>query len=220
MTRKLNLEALRDAAVLVVDDETMITRQITLALEDLVASVHTAADGEAALAILEKEPVDLLVTDIKMPGMNGIALVDRVRQKNLPLKGVIITTAFGETDYFQEAIRLGVDRFLLKPVDVRQLLEAMIHCMEPFLAGKRLKQNADILAVMTLLGGKKIRIIEYLVTRLDKENRFFGTYQEIMDALGVSKVTVVNTFKQLTESGVVTKERNGVYKFNSEMLNG
>ncbi|MDP3290397.1 MAG: replication/maintenance protein RepL, partial [Sulfuricurvum sp.] len=65
------------------------------------------------------------------------------------------------------------------------------------------------------VGGKKIEIIRYLFEHVDEESVFYGSYEDIMLALNVSKPTVVSTFRQLIEVGIVTKLKNKIYRVNA-----
>ena len=80
-----------------------------------VDSLLTAADGRIALDMFEQQQIDLLVTDIRMPRLSGIELIRAVRQL-YPDTHCILLTAYSEFDYAKEAIRLGVENYLLKPV--------------------------------------------------------------------------------------------------------
>ncbi len=104
--------------VLLADDEDSV-------LEVLKSSIHwqelgvdkllTAPDGMAALEMFEQQQIDLLVTDIRMPRMDGLELIKKVRSIS-PDTHCILLTAYGEFEYAKQAIRLGVENYLLKPV--------------------------------------------------------------------------------------------------------
>lgn len=75
-------------------------------------------------------------------------------------------------------------------------------------------------ALSALIGGKKIEILKYIVDNKDKDNVFHGSYYEIMEALNVSKPTVVNMFKQMIKAGIIEKIKNKVYRFRQSELLG
>ena len=109
--------------VLVVDDEASIRDLLkkTLALAEY--DVDTAPDGGTALGMLRSSEYDLLVADLKMPGMDGLGLIRQVRhlRKDLP---VIIVTGFSSESSAIEALNLGVAGYLLKPFGVPDVLSA------------------------------------------------------------------------------------------------
>lgn len=105
-------------SVLLVDDEENVLKilKTTIQWQGLgVEQVFTAHDGLEALTLLARQKIDLLMTDIKMPNLDGINLIRKV--KNLyPDVRCILLTAYGEFEYAKEAIKLGVENYLLKPV--------------------------------------------------------------------------------------------------------
>lgn len=202
--------------ILVVDDEVPILNQMSFILEDFVAKVYTATDGITALEQLSNHKIDIVITDILMPNMNGIALISEIKKRNIPLAAVIITTAHSETSYLLDAIKLRVDGYLLKPIMADEMLELIDKSIA-------LKAKEDELwlkdrmleGIGAFVGGKKIEIIRYLFEHVDAENVFYGSYEDIMAVLNVSKPTVVSTFRQLIEVGIVTKLKNKIYKVNT-----
>ncbi len=69
-------------------------------------------------------------------------------------------------------------------------------------------------AISVFVGGKKIEIIKHLMENVDENNVFKGSYEDIMGVVSVSKPTVVSTFKQLSDAGIIEKIKNKIYKLN------
>src|SRR5690554_3946302 len=84
--------------------------------------IYEAGDGEEALGILKQQEIDILVTDIQMPKMNGIELVRRAKTI-YPDLWVIIISGYGDWEYTQVLNMLGVDEYLLKPFRSQRLLD-------------------------------------------------------------------------------------------------
>lgn len=78
--------------------------------------VDVAADGTAALELLSGSNYSILLTDLKMPGMDGMGLIEHVRQRQMPVT-MIVVTGYGSIDQAVQAMRLGAYDFLTKPVD-------------------------------------------------------------------------------------------------------
>ena len=209
----MNLEYLRATTILFVDDEEIITKQAYLGLEDVVKKIFIANNGIEALDIIKNNDIDVLVTDIRMPNMTGIELLEAIKATSLSIKGSIITSAFDDTQYFHKAIELKVSKYMIKPINFKELIEEISLIMTPYMDQKILQKHQDILGVLTLIGGKKIRIVEHIINNLNSDQLFLGTHQDIIDTLGISKVTVVNTFKELAKAGVLVKVRNGTYQY-------
>jgi len=106
----------RQAHTLVVDDETNIREALATILEKRGYAVRTAGTGEEALEMLDVAPADLVLTDLKMPGMGGMSFLRRLKEK-WPDTEVLIMTAFGSIDTAVEAMRSGAYDYLTKPID-------------------------------------------------------------------------------------------------------
>src|SRR5512136_1380225 len=98
-----------------------------------------APDGEIALPLLETAEPDVLITDIKMPFMDGLQLCKVVRER-MPWVKIIILSGHDEFEYAQEAIKLGVTEYLLKPVGVQEL-HNVLHKVAALLDRERKEQE-------------------------------------------------------------------------------
>ena len=101
---------------MVVDDELIVRESLSAWLEKEGAVVDRAESGEQALDLMEHHFYDILFVDIKMPGMGGFGLLERVK-KTFPTTVVVIITAYGTVDHAVEAMKLGANDFLVKPFD-------------------------------------------------------------------------------------------------------
>jgi DNA-binding response OmpR family regulator len=112
--------------ILVVDDEPMVAlfmaRALKLANRNYCVSI--AHSGEEALETFQRTPVDLLVTDLVMPGIDGLELI-RQAQVVSPRTRAILITAYGDEQIKAEARRLGVCRYLIKPFYIEELVQAV-----------------------------------------------------------------------------------------------
>ncbi len=115
--------------ILVVDDEPSIVDLLSEYLRARGHRVWTASDGERALAILDEQDLDLVLTDMKMPGMGGLELLDRVRQRER-FVGAILMTGYGTIDTALRAMKTGAQDYLLKPFKLREVHAAIIRAAE------------------------------------------------------------------------------------------
>lgn len=113
-----------DKTVMLVDNEEAILASLADYLQRNAISVTTATCGEDALALFSVKPVDMVVTDLAMPGMSGIDVLKEIRRYNLGT-GVFILTGKGSIDLAVQALRSGADDFIEKPVDAEELLLKM-----------------------------------------------------------------------------------------------
>lgn len=110
----------RGKRILIVDDEKNIRLTLSHALEPLGIETKTAANDEEALAMLERGEFDLMLLDLKMPGMGGMEVLQRVREIRPEIR-VIIITAFGTIESAVEAMKLGAVEFLQKPFAPKEI---------------------------------------------------------------------------------------------------
>ena len=112
--------------ILLVEDQAMVLGALAalLELEDDIEIISQAADGEAALAEVEKQAPDMVVTDIEMPGMDGLALAAQLRERHPSIQTVVLTT-FARPGYLRRAMAAGVRGYLLKDGPAEELAEAL-----------------------------------------------------------------------------------------------
>src|SRR6202158_994950 len=107
----------RPPRILVVDDERSMRELLAIVLRREGYEVLLAENGRAAIELLEREPVDLLISDIKMPDLSGVDVLRAAKRINQDILGIMIT-AFASTETAVEAMRLGACDYLSKPFDV------------------------------------------------------------------------------------------------------
>lgn len=116
--------------ILVVDDEPDMRQLLKRSLEpDLGCSIETASSGEIALKLLEEIQVDMVLADIKMPGMDGLELLERIKKEH-PELTVVMMTAFGQIDTAVEAMKRGAYDFITKPFDHDALILRLLKAVE------------------------------------------------------------------------------------------
>ncbi|MCX5743276.1 MAG: response regulator [Proteobacteria bacterium] len=139
-------EPTESARILVVDDERVIRAILAefLALEGY--TVHTVEDGEKALTELRLRPYDLLITDLKMPKLSGLQLLEKIEQERLGVL-TILMTGFGTVETAIEAMKKGAYDYLLKPFKV----EEVIHVVQRALYRQRLQaENIRLREALTI----------------------------------------------------------------------
>lgn len=106
--------------LLIVDDEQSYRQLLSLVFESEGHTVRTAINGREALEMLQAQPAELIVSDVRMPDMDGISLLRETREL-YPDIGIVLMTAFATVDTAREAFKLGADDFIQKPFDVEEL---------------------------------------------------------------------------------------------------
>ena len=108
------------ASILIVEDEAKMLRLLQLRLADDGFTTHTAQDAEAGLAILRKEKIDLVITDLKLPGMNGLEFLQAAKRVDAAIP-VVLMTAYGSVETAVEAMKAGASDYLLKPFSLEEM---------------------------------------------------------------------------------------------------
>lgn len=117
------------ATLLITDDEKGYRDVLTVIFEDQGHVVHTAIDGRSALAHLKQQSCDVVISDVRMPDMDGIQFL-RAAREFYPDIGIVLMTAFGTIDTAREAFKLGADDFITKPFNNEELKMIVARTLE------------------------------------------------------------------------------------------
>lgn len=142
--------------ILVIDDEEANVRVLSLSLKLDGHEVVTACSGEEGIEVFQKESPDIVLTDIKMPGMSGIDVLKKVKSLE-PDKEVIIITGHGDVDNAVEALQHGASDFINKPIRDEVLSLALKRAEEKLCIKRRLKEYTDNLENKVRIATRKIR---------------------------------------------------------------
>lgn len=126
--------------ILFVEDEPKLRERACIILNMKFAEVFPAENGEEGLKIVAREHPDIVISDIKMPVMDGLEMVRLIREANKEIP-VILCTAFTETTYLLKAIELGVTAYLRKPLDGQQLIDTITRTAAPILQRIELEET-------------------------------------------------------------------------------
>jgi DNA-binding NtrC family response regulator len=107
-------------AILIVEDEAKMRRLLELNLGDDGFTTFSAEDAETGLKLLRENPIDLILTDLKLPGMNGLEFLQTVKRQNAALP-VVVMTAFGSVETAVDAMKAGASDYVLKPFSLTEM---------------------------------------------------------------------------------------------------
>ncbi len=144
METKQILAALSRWNIVLIDDEEDIREVMAIALQDEGYIVAAAADGAAGLQLCEETSPQIVITDIRMPGIDGLQVLETLKEKNPDIE-VIVATAFGEMDLAIRALQLDASDFITKPISDEALVLALKRAKERFISRKQLRDYTALL---------------------------------------------------------------------------
>jgi len=121
-----NVSKLKEITVLYCEDEEYLRDVTKGILESFTKKQFIAEDGAIGLELFKnhQNEIDLIITDVNMPNMNGLEMAKEIKAIN-PNIPIIVATAFSNSEYLLEAIELGIDKYVLKPINIKKLLDTM-----------------------------------------------------------------------------------------------
>ncbi|MCK9257210.1 MAG: response regulator [Sulfurospirillaceae bacterium] len=207
-------ECLGSFNILYLEDEIDLLKHTTEVLIDFVHKIYAVQTCEEALKIIKTKKVDVIISDILLKNGNGIEFLQDLRDKgyNIP---AILTTAYTDTEYLLDAIKLKVENYIVKPINIKELLNSLHDVLLPKIQSREIRRSYNIIkTISAITDGKQVDIIKFIFNNLDDDNMLNYSYSDIMERVDVSKPTVIKLFKQLLDLGIFSKIQNGKYCFN------
>lgn len=113
--------------ILVIDDEELVVKSLRILLEKQGFEVFIVKNGQDALAVIEEESFDLIIADIRMPGMNGVETVEAIyenfEKRNIKKTPAIFITGYADEEFKQKAKSLNPLAYIYKPFDINELVD-------------------------------------------------------------------------------------------------
>ncbi len=216
---KRNFELLGSFKILYLEDEADLLKHTTAVLEDFVKKIYPVQSIEEAMKIIKTKKIDVIICDIHLKHSNGLDFLRTLQEEMEQDIPSIVTTAFTDTEYLLDAIKLHVDNYIIKPVNIKELLNALHDVLLPKIQAKEIERSYNIIkTISAVTDSKQVEIIRFIIKNLDSENMLNFSYSEIMEQVDVSKPTVIKLFKQLGDQGILTKIQNKKYLFDESKL--
>ncbi len=184
----------KKASILVVDDEAGLRDLFKAELQWQGYQVITAGDGQEGLRHLNQDQIDLVISDIKMPGMNGIELLKAVKDKDHDMP-VVIMTGYASLETAMEAVRLGAYDYIRKPFanfeeEVLQVVEKAVERGKLVKANKRLTEELKIANSEMKKVNSKLRAMIAQLSVLQQTSQLINETREVESILDVALDTI------------------------------
>ncbi|WP_044418374.1 response regulator transcription factor [Halarcobacter anaerophilus] len=135
-------KVLKQLKILFVEDEELIRKKTVSSLSYIVAEVEEASNGIEALEKLKTFTPDLIITDLEMPDMNGVDFIKEIRKENNDIC-IVVVTAYTSEKYLFELIDMHIEKYIVKPINLEKLIDALVYCQKLFENSKNLKKLPD-----------------------------------------------------------------------------
>ncbi|MFH0990821.1 MAG: sigma-54 dependent transcriptional regulator [bacterium] len=178
--------------IMVVDDEQIIRESLSFILRKEGYTVAEAANGREAITMQEREPYDVVITDIEMPEIRGVELLEQITRRT-PQTFVIIITAFGSIETAIAALRKGAYDYVLKPIDFDDLIHRV----------KKLIQHKELVLENSLLRQELNRTYDF--DKIIGQSQSMNSVFEIIRRVATSEGTVLITGKSGTGKELVAR---------------
>ena len=213
-----DLNILHNFNILYLEDDENLLKHTRDILEDFVNNIYAVKNISEALDILLNKKVDVIISDILLKDENGIDFLKHIKNKNINIP-TILTTAHTDTQYLLDAIRLKVENYIIKPINIKELLDSLHDILLPIVQKKEIQKNNNLIkTISAITDGKQVAIIKYIINNLDKDNLFIASYTDIMESFSISKPTLIKLFKELAEKNILIKVQHKTYRFNEQAL--
>ena len=213
-----DLNILHNFNILYLEDDENLLRHTKDILEDFVNNIYAVRTIKEALDILVNKKIDVIISDILLKDENGIDFLKHIKSKNINIP-TILTTAHTDTQYLLDAIKLKIEDYIIKPINIKELLNSLHDILLPMVQQKEIQKNNNLIrTISAITDGKQVSIIKFIINNLDNENLFIASYTEIMESFAISKPTLIKLFKELAEKNILVKVQHKTYRFNEQAL--
>ncbi|MDR2636206.1 MAG: response regulator [Campylobacteraceae bacterium] len=216
---KRDYAILLGCSILYIEDEADLLKHTSVILEDFAKNVYAVQNTKEAYEIIKTKNIDVIVSDILLKNETGIEFLKRVESELDMHIPAILTTAFTDTEYLVDAIKLKVENYIIKPINVRELLDSIHDVVLPKIQQKEIIRSYNIIkTISAVTDSKQVEIIRFIIKNLDEEGILNYSYSDIMERIDVSKPTIIKLFRQLSNKGILIKLQNKKYRFYESRL--
>ncbi|QOY55881.1 response regulator [Candidatus Sulfurimonas marisnigri] len=216
MTR--NLKILNEFNVLYLEDDDSLLKQTRDMLSDFLKNVYAVKTSAEAKQVIKQKKVDVIISDILLENENGIDFLRELKEEDINIPA-ILTTAHTDTKYLLDAIKLKVENYIVKPINLKELLNTLHDILLPLIQEREIHKNSNIIrTISAITDSKQVEVVKFLFDNLNEKNELIASYSDIMQQISISKPTLIKLFKELSEKKILVKVAHKTYRFNDKSL--
>ena len=205
--------------ILYLEDEADLLKHTTAVLEDFAKNIFAVQTCDEAMNVLENNHIDVIISDILLKNENGIEFLRHIKDDLDITIPAILTTAHTDTEHLLDAIKLKVENYIVKPINIKELLNALHDVLMPKIQQREINRSYNIIkTISAVTDGKQVDLIRFIIKNLNDDHILNYSYTDIMEQVEVSKPTVIKLFKSLGDQGILTKIQNAKYQFDETKL--
>lgn len=214
-----NLNILNEFNILYLEDDDSLLMHTKDILDDFAKKVYAVKTSQAAYQIVKHEKIDIIISDILLENENGIDFLRKIKDESVTIP-VILTTAHTDTKYLLDAIKLKVENYIVKPINVKELLNTLHDVLLPKIQKKEIQKNINVIkTISAVTDSKQVDVVKYIINNLNTNNELIASYSDIMAEISISKPTLIKLFKELSEKSILVKSAHKTYRFDEKALN-
>lgn len=199
------------------DDDSLLTHTKDI-LDDFVKNVYAVKTSHSAYQIVKSEKIDIIVSDILLENENGIDFLRKLKSESISIP-MILTTAHTDTKYLLDAIKLKVENYIVKPINVKELLNTLHDVLLPNIQKKEIQKNSNVIkTISAITDSKQVDVVKYIINNLNAKNELIASYSDIMAEISISKPTLIKLFKELAQKHILIKVAHKTYHFDEKAL--
>lgn len=185
-----DLKVLKNLKILLVEDDETILKELEKTLQIFVNEVFIAKNGKDAYSIYKLEKPDIVLTDIKMPILNGVELTKKIRESDYTTP-IILMSAYSEQETLLKALNLGVDGYIIKPVELEELISGCVNSVK-----RKHSKSSDL--IITFKNG-------LIFNNSTKELTYDGNCVELgIKEFGLLEMFINHREKAITKENIVS----------------
>ena len=188
--KKIDKTLFQDIRLLYVEDDEMTTEEVGFFLKKYFKELYIAKNGEEGLELFKEHNPDMIITDIQMPKMNGLEMCEEIFKIN-PEVPVAVTTAYSDGEYLIKSIELGIDKYILKPINMLEILAVIQKSLNLGTQNKICNEFEDYLQF--ILDSNPTFMFIFHSDKLEYANKSF------LDLLGHENITSLKEYSKKCE---------------------